>query len=715
MRQSDMHALHDRHRRTTRLPIVHVHPALAPTPRNHREVPALATPLTEKNFEHAVATLREYGLLDHHPQVRTLVRSIDPLRPTPGSQHAWRTLQDFLGRIRDFHQDYPFRVAPPGVLDAREFSLCARQKADDQLVTQSSARMAEHIGIIGRSGSGKTTLAQHLAHEAYRQGLSVITIDSKTDAQHLAVQYHDTIVITPRTPIPLLEVPSWLTRQEYTTLLVRTIRRTWWGGEGLEQVATESLQRTYAKYAHPTLRDWHRETLALHEKAETYNRRDRIDALASRILRLCDTYPGLANTPVGAGISPDTLCTKPVYFGYLVQTAAEDFLATLILELRFAHNRTHAIRELNTFANLDESLQIFHENTINEAASLGSTFALFREFGIAAVTTANHYGLPKSIRANLGTLVVMNTADGKETRELSQTLGLNKQEEEYLVHRLTRGECLMRLGDDWRHTILATFEPPHYEKTVTSEDWNAAEERTLALARRSPEPVVMAASEETHGQRTALPAPPRPAAEKIALNAHEEHVLRTAAEKRVALTTELGLHPQQAARAKKKLITIGLITEERITARPGRGGSAVAIAPTTAGYDWLGQRSGPGGGGLQHQYLVRKISEQLPGSEIEYDIGGKRVDIFTLRTESLQPFLDRVATLTERQIPSSMAIAIEVETSDPTKTAATNIRKNTAAGLTTITAVLPKHVELLRRKLPHGIIVDALALLGGAP
>jgi energy-coupling factor transporter ATP-binding protein EcfA2 len=676
----------------------------------------MATPLTEKTFEAALTTLREYGLLDHHPKVRGLVQSIDPLRPTPGSQHAWRALQEFLGRVRDFHQDYPFMVAPAG-LDQGAFSLCARQKADGQRITQSFARVAEHIGIIGRSGSGKTTFAQHLAHEAYRHDLNVIALDSKHDTRYLAVEYPETIVLTTRTPLPLLEVPSWLSRQEYTALLDRTIRRCWWGGDGQSQVTSESLQLTYAKYDHPTLRDWHREILNLHVKGETYNRRDRIDALASRIGRLCDTYPGLGSTPTGAGISPDLFCTRPVYFGYLVQTAAEDLLATLILELRFAYNRTHSIRALNTIALLDESLLLFHEDTITETASLGTTFPLFREFGIGVVLTANHYGLPKTIRANLGTLVVMNTSDGRETRELSQTLGLSKPQEEYLVHRLTRGECLIRLGDNWRNAILSTFEPPHYEKTISPEEWSAAEERTLALARPTPPPLKLAAREENRVEQPALPAPPRPAtaAGKIALNEHEEHVLRTTVKERVILTTELGLHPQQAARAKKKLLALDLITEERIIARGGRGGTAVAIGPTSAGYEWLGEKpGGAGGGGLQHQYLVKRISEQIPDAQVEYTIGEKRVDIFALNTTALQPFLDHITTLLGRPLSISTGIAVEIETSEPRKTAQNNIDKNKTAGLTTITAVLPKDLDATRRRLGRsGNVVDALALIGG--
>jgi hypothetical protein len=672
-----------------------------------------APPIDPREWTATVALLKQYEL-QQRPDVAVLLAMTDPRRPTPGNVARWRDLREIASAAAAFHEQHPLLVAPPGTLDTGTFSLDARQVADGQAITLPGSRVAQHLGIFGRSGEGKTTIAQRLAISAYERNLSVITIDAKHDAQHLAVAYPQTILITARTPVPLLERPSWLTEHEARALLVRAVRRVWWGGEGLDQVAHASLRLTAERTDRPSVRDWQRETLALHAKGETYNQRDRIDGLASRLARLSDAYPGIGATPAGSGISLDDLCTRPVYFGYTIQTAAEELIATWLIELRFSYNRTHGIRNLNTLALLDESLLLFHEDTISGSASLGSTFPLLREFGIAAVVTANHYrSLPASVRANLGTHVVMNLSDAGDGRELGQTLGLSREQQEWVNGHLTLGQCVIKLPI-WHHAVLATFDPLTVEKTVSAGVWEDAEARTLRLAR--PESTA-AAREGVTRQQPALPASPRlvPAAEEspsIALNTNEETLLRFIGEHRVVLTTECDLHPQLLTRAKKKLLSLGLIAEEKITARAGRGGQANALGLSASGAAWLRLTPGGAGGGhLQHQFLVRKLLERIAGAQREVSLGGKRVDVlFTYTTEHAW-----IASIAGIALNSGDPVAIEVEVSDPTKTAPVNLTKNHAAGVAlTIIAVLPNEVERSRASLRDATVVNVFDLLRGA-
>lgn len=670
-----------------------------------------APAIDPREWSATVALLKQYEL-HQRPEVAVLLGMTDPARPTPGNLARWGELREIASAAAAFHEEHPLLVAPPGTLDRDVFSLDARQVADGQAITLPKSRVAQHLGIFGRSGEGKTTIAQRLAMSAYDRDLGVITIDAKHDAQHLALHYPQTVVITPTTPIPFLEQPSWLSAHEARALLVRAVRRVWWGGEGLDQVAHASLQRTREKYEHPSVHDWQRETLALHEKGETYNQRDRIDGLASRLTRLADAYPGIGATRAGGGISLDDLCTRPIYFGYTIQTAAEELIATWLIELRFSYNRIHGIRTLNTVALLDESLLLFHEDTISGNAALGSTFPLLREFGIAAVVTANHYrSLPASVRANLATHIVMNLSDSGDARELSQTLGLSREQQEWLGGHLTLGQCVIKLPT-WHHAILATFDPLTIEKSVPSAAWQTAIERTNALAR--PEHTA-AAKEGLTGQQPALPAPPREvsAAEipynTIALNTSEETLLRFIGEHRVVLTTECDLHPQLLIRAKKKLLTLGLITEEKITARAGRGGQANALGLTAAGAAWLRLTpGGAGGGGLQHQYLVRKLIERITGAQREVSLNGKRVDILFAYTAAHAG----IATASKIAPNAGDPVAIEVEVSDPAKTAPSNIEKNRAAGVRhTIVAVLPQQLERTRAALAGATVVNIFDLV----
>lgn len=672
----------------------------------------MATPslIDARAHERLLEFLNQYELND---RFATSLAAINMGTPTAFDAMLWQRLAADVNTFRAFHEKYPFVVAKN--LGDRVVGTPLRQVADNQRITLQHSELAEHVGIFGRSGGGKTTLAQQFAHEAYRQGLSVITIDGKDDARYLPVQYPSTIIIDKTTPLPLLEPPSWLTLSEARSLLIAPLKHTMWGGEGLQQVATESHQHTLTEVSNPSVADWRDEIRKLPKKGDTYTRRDRCDGLAQRLDRLIDQYPGLGTTRAGTGMPLDILCTRPVYFGFGQHTEIEDFLTAWLLELRFSYNRSKSNRALNSFVLLDESNLLVHDRTINEEAPLASTFPLLREFGISVCLTANNYrSVPPPIRSSLYLQVAMNLTDAPEANDISKTFGLTNEQREYLDKRLTRGTCIVRLADRWKHPLLATFDPLTIDKNVTTSDWQAAIARTNALARPT-----AAAREGVTGQQPALPAPPRliPAAgiphNTIALNTNEEKLLRFIGEHRVALTTECEMHPQLLTRAKRKLLTLGLITEERITARAGRGGQANALALTSTGCAWLRLTpGGAGGGGLQHQYLVRRLLHVLPGAQRELSLNGKRVDLlFTYTDEHAW-----ISAITGIALNSGDHVAIEVEISQPEKTAPSNIEKNAAAGVRlTLIAVLPgareRTSDALAHLAHHAIVINVFDLL----
>lgn len=343
-----------------------------------------------------------------------------------------------------------------------------------------------------------------------------------------------------------------------------------------------------------------------------------------------------------------------------------------------------------------------------------STFPLLREFGISVGITANNYrSVPPSIRSSLYLQLVMNLTDAAEASDIARTFGLNNNQREYLDKHLTRGTCIMKLGDRWKHPVLANFPALDIEKTVTITAWQAALDRTYALARTA------AAREGMTGQPA--PAKPSPAAShavaaplltpRIALNTHAEVLLKHAATHGVVLTTEafrdLALHPQAGTRAKKQLIDLALIAEERITIRRGRGGTAVAIRPTTSGYDRARvKRHGTrGGDSIQHEYLVRALANRISGARIDALAGSKACDLLIPYNGEKHQQLASVLGITPQ---SGDFLAIEVEVSNPEKTAPRNIARNSDAGIShTIIATMTP----LRRTPPGAIVVDVFALL----
>lgn len=406
----------------------------------------------------------------------------------------------------------------------------------------------------------------------------------------------------------------------------------------------------------------------------------------------------------------DVLFERSIYVPLTHMTETEDFLVTYLLRRLFHHHEQHRGTGLRHLVTVDEGVLSFRHraDTISGRASVSSLQGMGREMGISFYVSTNALRLTdEGLRSNVYLTAAFRPANGDDANHLERALALNDAQTEYLS-AMPRGEVILKIGRI-PHPIIATFNA----LPMTRDDgaYDPARQRTREYL------ATLAAKEAVTGEQPALAAPPRhaPAAEepevvpKIALNASEEKLLRFIAEHKVVLTTECDLHPQLLTRAKRKLLTLALITEERITARAGRGGQANALGLTATGCAWLGVKPvGAGGGGLQHQHLLRKLINAIPNAEREVSLNGKRVDLlFTCTDEHAW-----IMTVTNIALNTGDHIAIEVEVSDPTKTAPSNISKNAAAGVThTIIAVLPNDLARTRATLADAVVVNVLDLL----
>lgn len=109
---------------------------------------------------------------------------------------------------------------------------------------------------------------------------------------------------------------------------------------------------------------------------------------------------------------------------------------------------------------------------------------------------------------------------------------------------------------------------------------------------------------------------------------------------------------------------------------------------------------------------MRKLIEAIPGAQREVSLDGKRVDVLFRYAEEHA----WIATVTGIASNVGDCVAIEVEVSDPAKTAPSNVEKNTAAGVRhTLIAVLPgareRTSDALAHLTPHAIVLNVFDLL----
>lgn len=676
--------------------------------------------IDQREYERTLKFVEDFRLSEHRPEMVARLRSINVEHPTSLDMHVWQTIAADVARFREFHEKkYPFVVAPPGVLAAGDVPTGLAQLADNQPVFVSRDEIFRHFASFGMTGAAKTTLAQTAAENLKRSGFHLHIIEGKRDAEHFPVRHHDMLVLTPDMPIPLLDREHL--GPEHARLFTRTARRTLYGAEGLEQVATEALSLTYDRCQRPTLVDLHRVLVGMERKGDTYTRRDRINGLALRISRIIDSYPGWATTPPGAGLDLDLLRTRSWYFGFTVHTPIEDFLSTFLIEWLFARKRLLNDRTTCNAILIDEAVPMFHDDTPSGEAPLVPTLGLLREFQVAIVLTANTVrALPAKLKSNLYFQVVMNLSDQAEVAEVSKTFGLTASEQEFLKHELTRGLAICFLADRWRHAVLAKFEPPVNDKVVSAAAWEEAKQRTRALARTQS----VAAAASPIATVSPAPTPATPVCRKTtpnsaALNPAQRTYLEKLSTFGVAtvkeMTDALGLHPQAADRIRKTLGPLNLICESRINVGSGRGKQhAIALMPTQTAYEMLGTRPPRlgRGSGPQHAWVLRTLRDRIPRAVIE---GMSGADITIVFDDGLHRRLRialRAAAGREVPLHTGDTIAIEAET-DASRTLEKNLDRDKDLSLIVV-GVRRAHLEVARRiakPFTNTIVIDVFALL----
>lgn len=671
------------------------------------------------SLQHRLALLRRHiesravadGSLSH------IIASINPDAPNAGDLAALRAVEERL-RLQDLSiGTHGFLPLPDGVLSG-PYTIGTDVTSRAQIAAR-RAHLARTTTVSGATGSGKTTLLHRIVTQALADGINVWTIDAKNDAQHLAVADERTLIIDADAPLNLLQRPSFLTPAEHQAIFTTLVARSFFGGEHLKQIFSRAFERLGAS---DTLEDLARYIDQGAAKNSTYAERDATRGGLLRLHRIGQLYPGLYRTR--HGIRLEDVFDRPMYLPVKIQTEVDEFIFAYLIHLLFLFQRSRAQRpELSHLIQMDEGILSWNRNAntkIEGMPLLSYLQSMIREFGIGMlVSTTSVHLLDPLLKSNTFIRIALNVTDHFEASEIARSFGLTDRQREYFQRGMTRGHCIIKFADEWRHPILAAYPPDTQSKTVSLAAWEEARRRTHVLIPPSPPPIVLtAAAREKNGQpATAAPSPSAlhavaaPLTTRIALNTHADALLTHTARVGVALTTEafrdLDLHPQAGTRAKKQLLDLALIEEERITIRRGRGGTAVAIRPTTSGYDRAGvKRHGTrGGDSLQHQWLIHALAKRISGARIDARAGSKACDLLIPYNSAEHQQLASILGIAPND---GEHVAIEVEVREPDRTAPRNIARNGDAGIahTVIATMTP-----LRRTPPGAVVVDVFNLL----
>jgi hypothetical protein len=519
--------------------------------------------------------------------------------------------------------------------------------------------------------------------------------------------------------------------------LIACFARAFFGGEHLKQVLTDALQQAFVQREQPALADVMAILQTMGAKGDTFSRRDAITGVILRLQRFAALCPGMYHTR--AGLTLDDLFTHSLYLPITTATEANEFTVTFLIHDLLFHQRYAQRRGgLAYMIVLDEGLSTWnaHASNIDRQPLLSYVQSMVREYAIGMIVTSTSVQLlDPLLKANLGTQIVMKLTSAAESSEIARTFGLSPEEHEYLNTRLVRGECIIKLADDWRHPILATFPRTTTEKSISTSDWSAAIERTNRLAQRralaaregiesnwQPTPSHDAAPSSSPPARIApvvekAKVPPN-ASLRVALNKHATALMQDVADHPYTLTTpafrRCNLRLSEGERAKTTVTNLGFLESHRVRTGAGRGKTGSALRLTPAGWQWLGRKPPKGtrgGDSVQHAFIVHQLAALIPRSTIET----LSVDlVIPYNTADHAHLIDALRALSARTIALNNGdlLAIEVECSRPTITAPRNVTRNTGFALT-ILATLGKTKELQRTIVDteHVLIVDVLRLL----
>ncbi|HPR64224.1 MAG TPA: hypothetical protein PK014_08375 [Thermoanaerobaculia bacterium] len=690
----------------------------------------------DQYYTWAESFLQKWRIDLSNPRLCRTLLSIDKENP---QEVDFKTLQWLIQQLKPFYDyfesptGYPVIVAPPGTFKGRIH--IGNQVGNNMPLFVEPLQCVRNMTFTGPVGTGKTTILHNVQDQLLTSGVKILALDIKDDMLYQLKRWPKMLLLSGKSKLPMLQKPEWLSINDFISLLAENWKKTMYSGEIQAGLLTRALDMVFKEQRYPCWNDVKTQLDSfLNWKGRTMGVTDGIYGLLNRLRQLETQFPEPFHCR--RGVSWETLFSNSLVMNAQQLTSSISFLFLLFINLLFTRQRAHADRDnLSYLIYTDEGYQLWsklQKKNIYETSHFSELQSLLREFSCGVcLSSVNLSHLDPISLSTTNIFVVLGATSGEEVRMVQQTLNLEKHQLP-AVSRLQLGMGLLNVKDGgWNDAVLFKF--PHrkqFDKRVSFSDRESFEQRINQLIPADkPAPNILPRTQESARGEHADPSP------KTSITEKERKLLEAVVMKIQPSTSsyrDAGIeHNQVGHRLKQSMVAKGLLKEQRIIGRAGRGGWFTALQPTQKAIQTFGLKRPKltrGGDSLQHQYLCQEYAALIPGAKVDFKLGDKSMDLFFLYKDTLHRTLfknlilnSHPLTKTPLKFPEDdgyCCIEIEVSSSN---NALCNVEKDHDAGACfIIEAVMPSHVDKavqhLMCKVPEEIkprvaVMDALILL----
>jgi hypothetical protein len=340
--------------------------------------------------------------------------------------------------------------------------------------------LCRHVSIYAQSGHGKSVLLYNLTDQLIQNNIGFWFFDVKQDGRALLGHHEQLVVIpwqnfrwNPLRPPPKMNVKLWW------QLFSEVCGHAWGVYHAGINYLLEFLDQLYEDYektgVFPTLGDLHRLMVASQETSR--KRMEYYDVMYNRTRTLESILGSMLNSK--NGLKLEELVNRFAVFE-LDQLRAEEqnWLIEVILTWLYAYRMTeqHRGEQLRQVIICDEAHRIWDANkewrdTTREMGmpTINLFPTQFRDFGTALILTSQEPSkMTQSVHANTLVKIVGNLGNGTDINSISEAMGLDDEERD-AIHKLKRGEWLVKLSDQYTEPFMIQTADYPVDKHVSDE------------------------------------------------------------------------------------------------------------------------------------------------------------------------------------------------------------------------------------------------------